>query len=586
MNPANNPQVTLWVTLNDVYSHPLLIASVVAVLAVWTYFSGQRVAKSGLRLRTALESIRETMIRTGEAADVARQYPALLVRFRAEPTVGDSWAAMDRTLLRPSGPDEVYRQTAPASEFFGLHLLTLAGADLRAARAQANALVGIGLVLTFMGLVLALKAAGGSLGAGDPGQVQQGLARLLGTAASKFGFSVAALILSLLSAAWIRWETTSTERSLAAFIAAVDRRLPPLTPQEVASETQALLRGDSASRRSENEHLADAIAARFDKALSMRLNETLQPLVAAISQLSGSLTESNVRALREMTDQFLDRLEHSSGSKIREATVGMERVGGHVSALAVTLAEIRDGLAGAGNDAALAIAQAASDGARRIADAAGATHISLKTAGIDWERSATQAAALMRDGIQEATGALGSSLSAGADVLGERFGQAANRASIRVEEAARKIEERLARAATDAGREIRSAGGVIAASGKEAAAALLAGGVDATEHLSGAADLVKEAATVMGVEAKALAANLREWGPVSGEAAAMVTRVAAVLDAAAARMTEEFTAQEVLSELRSATSQLARIRATYGDAQLNAVPAEAAAAAPSHAGEE
>jgi len=370
MIPATTPEAAVWVALNDVYSHPLLIAAVVAVLAVWTYFNGRAVAASGLRIRQALDSMRETLVRMGEAVEIARHYPALLTRFRADPAVGDSWAAMDRTLLRPIRPDGVYRQTVPASEFFGLHLLAHAGADLRAARAHANALVGVGLVLTFMGLVLALKAAGGSLGAGDPGQVQQGLARLLGTAASKFGFSVAALILSLVSAAWIRWETSRIERSLAAFAAAIDRRLPPLTPQEVASETQALLRGDSATRREETEHLADAITARFDQSLSRRLGETLQPLAIAISQLSGSLSESNLRALREMADQFLDRLENSSGSKIRVATVGMERVGGHLSALAATLAEIRDGLGSAGADAALGISQAASDGARRIADAA------------------------------------------------------------------------------------------------------------------------------------------------------------------------------------------------------------------------
>jgi hypothetical protein len=571
------PEGGIWVLLNDWYSHPAAIVLVVLVLTAWTIRVGSRVLRAGRSLRSALDSMRGELVRSGEAHDLSREYDALASRFRADPVVGDAWAAMDQTLHKPRALGGLYRQTVPAGEFFGPHLLGPAGADMRTARAHSNTLVGVGLVLTFLGLVLALKAAGGSLGASEPGLVQDGLGRLLGTAATKFAFSVAALVLSLLWSGWLRGETRHTEASVDAFVTALDRRLPPLTQQEVGAETQTLLRDDAGARREEIERLADAIAERFDDALRRRLGDAMAPLTASVTKVTGAMSEANRLAIQEMADRFQQRLEASVGTHIREATLAMERAGGHVGKLAETLAEVRDGLAGAGADAARDISQATSDAARRMADAAEVARLALTAAGPEWERSSARAATLLRDALLEGTASLRNTL----EVAGEAMEEGAGRAGARLEEGGKKIEDRLARAASDAGREIRGAGGVVAA----ASAALAAAGDETSNRLSRGARELGDAAgllrdSIEGVHdaSGTLATTLQDWRMATGDAASLVARAAASLDAAAGRMADAQSTRDAIQELRAVLGRLETLQAEAARAPVSEPIAEPAPA--------
>lgn len=566
MSAPDTAAGSAWVVLNDIYSHPAFIGLVVLVLVLWSARTGARIARAGRAVRGALDGMRGELVRAGEARDMSRDYGSLDVRFRANSVVGDAWAAMDRTLLKPSGPGGSYRQTVPAGEFFGPHLLSSAGADMRAARAHSNTLVGVGLVLTFFGLVLALKAAGGSLGSSDASQVQDGLSRLLGTAATKFAFSVAALVLSLLWSSWLRGETRRTEGSIDAFVSALDRRLPPLTQQEVGAETQTMLRDDSGARREEIERLAGAIADRFDDALRRRLGEAIQPLSASVARVTGAMSEANRRAIQEMADRFHERLEASVGTHIREATIAMERVGGHVGALAETLGEVRDGLAGAGSDAARDISQAGSDAARRMSDAADTARAALSAAGSEWERSSAKAAIQLRDGLLEGTSLLRFALEAG----GEALQKGAVDAGTRLDEAAKKIEGHVGRAASDAGREIRGAGASITA----AVTALATAGNKASDGLStGARDVAEAARLLKGSLAEAagasknLAVALHNSSMTTGDATSLVARAASVLEAAGARMAEAQSTRDALEELQSIVVRLEALRAEAAGAQ-------------------
>lgn len=97
--------------------------------------------------------------------------------------------------------------------------------------------------------------------------------------------------------------------------------------------------------------------------------------------------------------------------------------------------------------------------------------------------------------------------------------------------------------------------------------------------------MVNEAASKIGVETKALAATVRDWRPVSDEAAAMVARAGAVLDAAAARMTEASTSLEVLGELRAAAALLAGLSPPHAGGRTEDGPADPGIPAAGHAGE-
>ncbi|WP_198374018.1 hypothetical protein [Neoroseomonas rubea] len=561
-------QSSIWISLNDIYSHWAFILCVAFGLAAWTIRAAWPLTRAARAIRSAAKKMRETLVLAGDHRDVAREYQTLTEQFRTDPVLGDSWSAMTSTVLTPGrGGGDVYRQTVPASDFFNLELLGLAGADLRSARAHANALVGVGLILTFLGLVFALKAAGGSLGAGDPTQVRDGLAVLLGTAAAKFSFSVVALLLSIISAAWVRRETRSTEHALSRLNGALDRRLPPLTPQELAADTQSTLRGDIDARRAETERLAEILAQRFDAALNERLRDAIEPLASAIGRMTTGVSENNRKQLEQMSKAFLDRLEASAGTEIREATTAMERVGGHIAGLAQTLNTVREGLAGAGSAAAQEIAQAASDASRGMADAMTMATAAIADSGPKWEESSARAATSLREAMADGTRAFGLALELAGASLEKKIVEAGEAAGDRLTEGARKSEGYLARSAADAARELRAAGKAVATGGKEAETTLVEAAeqaantlVDsvtvATSRLIAGSKVLDDSATNVGNQVQGLASTMGQLRAAASDGVLLVANAASALDAAATKITESTSPKELVAELRAAAARL------------------------------
>lgn len=571
---ADTMPVEVWVILNDIYSHWVFVSLFGGLLSAWTAWSIWPLLGTARSVRASAKIIRDRLIAAGDEKDVAREFRSLTADLRADPVLGDSWAAMDRTLLTPDRTStEIYRQTVQASEFFNLEVLGLARADLRSVRAHANALVGIGLALTFFGLILALKAAGGSLGASDPSQVRDGLAVLLSTAAAKFSFSVIALLLSLLSADIVRRQTYGTDRSLSALVASIDRRIPPLTSQEVAADTQATLRGDRDTRRQETERLMDILVERFDAALQARLQEALEPVAAAMTRTTKGVVDNNRKMLDDMAEAFLGRLEGSAGLQIRSATTAMERVGGHVAALADTLGKIRDGLAEAGADAAREIAQAASDAARGMADATIRACSVIEEAEPRWERASENTAKALRDSLIEGATAMRHALDLVSTELEKRAITAGELAGELLSEGARKGQGHFTRAAADAAREIRAAGVSLSAAGKAAQEALVETSTQASERLASitaasnrasdrllaASGEVQRSFTGISTNSDALSNVLREWKSAAGEGATLAARAARLLDAASEKLADTLSPAEMIAELRKVATRLEEV---------------------------
>jgi hypothetical protein len=540
-----------WSVVNDVYSSPVFLAAVTVVLVAWTLRVGMPAWRAGRRLRAALSEMHGQLVRAGDAVDVARSYAYLNEWFRQDDLIGPAWGQLDRTLVMPDADGKPVRQTAPARDFLNIDLLSYAGADLRAFRAQANTLVGVGLLLTFVGLVIALKAAGGTLAANDPREVQEGLRALLDAAGSKFLFSVVGLFLSLLSAGWLRQIQRSTDAALSSCIEALNKRLPPLSAVEVAVGTQLHLRGAATTQAEALTAAVETLGQRFDEALSRHMAEAIAPLAGAITGMTGHISESNRRALQEMADRFAERLEAVAAKDIREATLGMERVGAHVSALAATLDSVRDRLGSSGEAAARDIANAASDAARRIADAAESARISLEAAGPEWQRASSAAADMLRERLAEAAAEFSSSVKQG---------------GVQMEEGGRKLSERLARAASDAGREIRGAGTALGAAGTAAGTAVSLAAQQsvvqvtaATGSISAQAAEVANAFGGIDVSLRDLASAVDDARSTIASGSTFIERAASQLDTAGQRLGSLPAAALVLDELRASATCLSAV---------------------------
>ena len=159
---------------------PAAIFAVVGLLVVWAGWSAAQ-----LHGRT------QTLISTLSAACAIVDEPEFLPNLAAAaeqlaalPSLAGGWSAYYDTLivLGDKTASRPVRSTLQPNHVFDLGLLRAVGLKPRYQAAMPGMLVGAGLLFTFLGLAVALSAAGGVVAGGDPVQSRQGLHQLLDAA--------------------------------------------------------------------------------------------------------------------------------------------------------------------------------------------------------------------------------------------------------------------------------------------------------------------------------------------------------------------------------------------------------------------
>jgi len=134
--------------------------------------------------------------------------------------------------LRSGAPAwEVFAQVSPETSILGW---------------WANVFVGIGLIMTFLGVVAALSEATGVLGSSsDPNVMQTALSGLLTITATKFWTSIAGVAASIIMRVYERRWTVKIERLVDDLCIRIDQRIPPITQGMLAGEQFAEIRAQT-----------------------------------------------------------------------------------------------------------------------------------------------------------------------------------------------------------------------------------------------------------------------------------------------------------------------------------------------------
>lgn len=211
-------------------------------------------------------------------------------------------------------------------EHFNYGLLYVPELHLRRHEATPNQLVGIGLLCTFIGLMLSLWIASDGLEA-DVEQAKESLIALMGASAIKFVTSIAAIFSAL-------FFTHSKNKELSALHSQIEdfaRRLSCLTvsvsPEQIAEESRLELVKQTGLMEVRNEELATAVATQLDNRLRTSLKEALEPIAEGIKGMAERMGEINEAAMRYMVDRFTREL----GSAAREHSERMAELLNEVS---------------------------------------------------------------------------------------------------------------------------------------------------------------------------------------------------------------------------------------------------------------
>lgn len=222
--------------------------------------------------------------------------------------------------------DGVVRSARDPYEFLGPRLLDASDVDQRRIEAVPNVLIALGLIFTFVGLILSLLIAGSGLSADSFPEVRAALTALLTAAGFKFVTSIAGIASSI----WFTLERSKLLNHIDALSAAIARQLDhltaPLRADILAEASHRELVHQSNLLERSHEGLAAAIATQLDQTLQANLSNAItvafRPFVERIDEMGRTIAEMNQDALNNMVKQFSKEL----GGAAREHSERMEKL--------------------------------------------------------------------------------------------------------------------------------------------------------------------------------------------------------------------------------------------------------------------
>jgi hypothetical protein len=280
-------------------------AALLALLVVWSVVAWVRIG----RLRRQIRSC-------GRGSPFRENY-VLVDGWLAASLFAGAWSEY-RSCLRLA-EDRVLYPRRP-DEYLGLHSIPSRCYPARLFAAAHGYFIGVGLLLTFVGLVAALKFAAGGVASADLGVAKDALNALLAAASFKFMTSIAGLGSSLVLSIAARTASYAVEGAAHGLAADLERAMAPIVVECVAFDQ---LEATRAQTRTLNE-----IGANL---ATQAMPETF-PAAAA----SAGDAERNA-ALHEMLSQFVTEFRAefrgAASGEMKQMTQRLSAVGDAIGSM-------------------------------------------------------------------------------------------------------------------------------------------------------------------------------------------------------------------------------------------------------------
>ena len=340
--------------------------------------------RAGRELRVAISAVRSATGSTEvkRQAAFAERFDAISDRLNALKRIGPCWREFSETLDRPEA-DAL--ENSPSSgiairnERRPQDYLTLGNADMTAPvlRSLPGVLIGVGLFLTFVGLIAALGTAADSLaGRVEQADMVDALRDLLGTAGAKFYASATALLCSILLGLTQRFGLRRLSARMHALNDELEERLQ-FDPMASTMRVQSKLARDQYDQlRSLSQDIGIAVGDRVRDAVTSSNRELVESLNAVVGRLDTLAKETGAGVSETVGAKLDDALSDTLASMdaiLRDVQGSLgtlpAQIGGSVEALRAASGEMAKGL----TDGAEASARAAGEALSSAMTQAGET---------------------------------------------------------------------------------------------------------------------------------------------------------------------------------------------------------------------
>lgn len=311
-------------------------------------------------IRLALRAMRTRVSSLSDSRAFTAQRDRLRTELEAHPLLGHAWTEFDETLVPH---DDGLHNTIRPQTFFNLATLREKVSGLKWQSAEPGYFVGVGLLLTFVGLVIALSKAAASTGAANADDMRHALEALLQAATFKFSTSIAGLAASILLSLVYKFFSIGIESSLHRFCEEMEHKLLYLPPQSVSVAMRDHLSEQLTQLKEINSEaffnkLGTEVAPRMQEAFS----SAVTPLAERIGDAVGQLNATSQDGVQELLTRFTDTLQNGAGTEMRELTNGLHAMLG-------AMEKVRSDMGRSGDDFSQKMTDAAENLNRLVAEA-------------------------------------------------------------------------------------------------------------------------------------------------------------------------------------------------------------------------
>jgi methyl-accepting chemotaxis protein len=447
-----------------------------------------------------------------------------------------SWEQFRETLIEPQSDSHlrslVILNTSRPHDYFNM-----AEARLRFSvyKTLPNVLVGVGLLLTFFGLVSALCFTTAAISnSTDPKVTQDALRDLLHAASFKFYTSIAGLGGSIVLTLVLRHGTSRLENYFDDLAFALETKLQFVTPESIAFNTYREAQEQTKALRTFNTEVAVSVGKRIEEALTASLPgflaQAMAPIEKSLNDVAGKLTSMNEGAIGQMAGDFVDKLQGAAGTQMQ--------------GIADTLGQLRSSIENLNRQLA--------ESGTALADKVGSSTGDMRTAATDMTSLLQEAGANLKEVAGTITDALHqttSRMATSTERASQQFEAASGRSAKHIEDALSSIISRLQNETAGLGAEVTKA---TIAAGDDSRKHIVDAGAQLAESLSGLNSKLSDAvgrmshalenvAAEMGNAERGIAAhvgNITELSRATKETESAITGTARTMREAGAPLAE------------------------------------------------
>jgi methyl-accepting chemotaxis protein len=292
----------------------VICGAILAVAVIWGIYSR-------LRLRTARLSVDEAareVEQLGSERAFSKEYETLNRKFAEHPFLGHSWREFADTLILPTEPKGVCRNTEPPDVFFSGEALAGSAINLRLLHAIPNFLTGFGILGTFIGLAAGISLGSAGIAADDINRTKEALKQLLQGAGLAFMTSIVGLGASIVLSWGDKVSLLRLDNVIYKWNTALDRCLKRATPEQLSSDQLAEMREQTLQLERLNTDIAMSIANAIESRVTDSLAPRLSEMIEELRGLRGQQGEFSNDVLGKVSREISGALSGAAGTEMRE----------------------------------------------------------------------------------------------------------------------------------------------------------------------------------------------------------------------------------------------------------------------------